>query len=156
MKRVITKIDFASDEEYFLYEEKSEVRHELINGNLYELSGTSIFHNDIVLQSILLLNQLLNNNNYKMAFESYKVRTPDGNYCYPGVMVCERNAKKYYAERPVLMRSLRRTRHRRILRRYQNRRAVSPECAGSSRHRRRSRHEDLAVCRARCGVRRSG
>ena len=48
MKRVITKIDFASDEEYFLYEEKSELRHELINGNLYEMSVISIYHNDTV------------------------------------------------------------------------------------------------------------
>ncbi len=49
MKRVITKIDFASDEEYFLYEEKSELWHELINGNLFELSGTSVFHNSIAI-----------------------------------------------------------------------------------------------------------
>src|SRR3954451_6547549 len=103
MKRVITKIDFASDEEYFLYEEKNELRHELINGNLYLMSGISIFYNNIVLQFILLLNRILNNNNYTITFESYKVRTPDGNYFYPDVMVCERDTKKYYAEKPILI-----------------------------------------------------
>jgi len=103
MKREITKIDFASDEDYFLFEEKSEVRHELINGNLYEMSGISIFHNNIVLQFIFLFSQTLNKDNYFITFESYKVRTPDGNYFYPDVMVCEKDAKRYYAEKPVLI-----------------------------------------------------
>jgi Uma2 family endonuclease len=103
MKRVITKIDFASDEEYFLYEEKSELRHELINGSLYEMWGISIYHNDIVLNILFLLRTHLTNRAYKITFESYKVRTPDGNYFYPDVMVCEQDAKKYYAEKPVLI-----------------------------------------------------
>ena len=103
MKRVITNIQFTSDEEYFLYEEKSELRHELINGNLYEMSSISILHNNIVLQFILVLNQLLNKDNYAITFESFKVRTPDGNYFYPDVMVCEKSTKKYFAENPVLI-----------------------------------------------------
>src|SRR4051794_2168603 len=103
MKRVITKIDFASDEEYFLYEEKSELRHELINGNLYEKSGVSIFHNDIVLNILFLLRTHLTDKTYKITFESYKVRMPDGNYFYSDVMVCEHDVKRYYAEKPVLI-----------------------------------------------------
>ena len=38
---------FASDEEYFRYEEESELKHELINGNLYEMSGVSKYHNKL-------------------------------------------------------------------------------------------------------------
>lgn len=37
-----------SDEECFLFEEKNELRHELINGNLYEIGGRFIFHINIV------------------------------------------------------------------------------------------------------------
>ena len=43
MKLVEIDKKFASDEEYFLYEEGSELKHELINGNLYEISGVSKF-----------------------------------------------------------------------------------------------------------------
>lgn len=103
MKRVITSAHFRSDEDYFLYEEKSELKHELINDNLYEMSGVSIYHNDIVLNILLLLRTHLTNKAYKIAFESYKVRTPNGNYFYPDVMVCEKDAAKYYAEKPVLI-----------------------------------------------------
>jgi Uma2 family endonuclease len=39
MRLVETNLKFASDEEYFLYEEGNELKHELINGNLYEMSG---------------------------------------------------------------------------------------------------------------------
>lgn len=103
MKRVITKIKFSSDEEYLLYEEKSKSRHELINGTLYEMSGISIYHNDIVLSILFFLRTHLMDKAYKITFESYKVRTPDGNYFYPDVMVWESDAKRYYSEKPILI-----------------------------------------------------
>ena len=59
MKQVEIDKKFNSPEEYFLFEEKSELKHELINGNLFEMSGVSIFHNDIVLNVLILLKQLL-------------------------------------------------------------------------------------------------
>jgi Uma2 family endonuclease len=103
MKREITKIDFTSDEDYFLFEEKSEVRHELINGSLYKMSGISRFHSKMVYRFLLLLGKFIDESEYLVVFESYKVRTPDGNYFYPDVTVCEKNAKRYYAEKPILM-----------------------------------------------------
>jgi len=103
MERTAIKMHFASDEDYFAFEEKSETRHELINGNLYQMSGVSIFHNDIVLNMLLLLSRQLQKDKYKIAFESYKFRTPNGNYFYPDIMVCERDATKYYAEKPILI-----------------------------------------------------
>lgn len=48
MQRVAIEANFANEEEYFLFEEKSETRHELINGNLYEMSGVSKYHNNII------------------------------------------------------------------------------------------------------------
>ena len=103
MQRVAIEANFTSEEEYFLFEEKSETRHELINGNLYEMSGISKYHNNIVLNLLMLFSKLLNQEQYMIAFESYKYRTPDRNFFYPDVMICETNSKRYYAEKPVLI-----------------------------------------------------
>ncbi len=103
MQRTAIEANFICEEDYFLFEEKSETRHELISGNLYEMSGVSIFHNDIVLKLIVLFNKLLNKQNFRLAFESYKFRTPDRNFLYPDVMIFENDPAKYYTERPVLI-----------------------------------------------------
>jgi Uma2 family endonuclease len=103
MRLVETNIKFASDEEYFLYEEKSEVKHELINRNLYEMSGESIFHNDIVFNIVFLLKNLLKNTNFRVAFENFKARTPEKNYFYPDVLVCEKDVAKYYSDKSILI-----------------------------------------------------
>lgn len=69
-----------SDEEYFLFEEKSELKHELINGNLYEMPGVSIFHNNIVGNLYMLFRSRLKGTDWKVAFENFKVKTPEGNF----------------------------------------------------------------------------
>ncbi len=103
MQRTAIEANFISEEDYFLFEEKSEVRHELINGNLYEMSGISKYHNNVVLNLIMLFKTLLQKEKYMIAFESYKFKTPDRNFLYPDVMVCERDPEKYYSEKPVLI-----------------------------------------------------
>ena len=94
---------FANDEEYFLYEERSELKHELINGNLYEMSGSSKYHHKISGILYLLVTSLLKNKEWEIYFEGFKVRTPDGNYFYPDICVCHANAKRYYTDEPVLI-----------------------------------------------------
>ncbi|MEJ7678804.1 MAG: Uma2 family endonuclease [Segetibacter sp.] len=69
-----------SEEEYFLFEEKSELKHELINGNLYEMSGISKYHNRITLNILILFQALLKANIYDIYFEGFKVKTPNGNF----------------------------------------------------------------------------
>ena len=103
MQQVAVEAKFNTEEEYFLFEEKSETRHELVNGNLYEISGISIFHNDIVLNLLVLLKRLLPKDRYKLTSESYKYRTPDKNFFYPDVMICEADSARYYAEKPVFI-----------------------------------------------------
>ena len=93
MQRVTIEGNFASEDEYFLFEEKSETRHELINGNLYEMSGISKYHNDIVLNLIVLFRTFLSKENYRVASESYKYCTPDKNFFYPDIMICETDSK---------------------------------------------------------------
>lgn len=92
-----------SDDEYFLFEEKSELRHELINGNLYEMSGISIFHNDIVSNLLFLFHTFLKGTEWKLVFESFKVKTPEGNYFYPDIAVCYSKPEKYFSAQPLLI-----------------------------------------------------
>ncbi len=92
-----------TEEEYFLFEEKNELKHELINNALYEMSGISKFHNRITLNILVLLRALLNTNIYDLYFEGYKVKTPGGNFFYPDVLICHADATKYYTEQPILI-----------------------------------------------------
>lgn len=92
-----------SDEEYFLFEEKSDLRHELINGNLVEMSGISIFHNDIVGNLYLLFRTLLKGRDFKIIFESFKIKTPDKNFFYPDIAICYSDVEKYFSENPLLL-----------------------------------------------------
>lgn len=92
-----------TEEEYFIFEEKSELRHELINGNLYEMSGISIFHNDIVSNLIFLFRTFLKGKNWKIVFENFKIKTPDGNFFYPDIAVCYSDVKKYFSQQPLLI-----------------------------------------------------
>lgn len=101
--KVIELQNKMSEEEYFLFEEKSELRHELINGNLYETGGISIFHNDIVLKLSMLLFTHLRGTEWKITIQSFKVRTHEGNFFYPDISVCYPEPEKYYSGKPVLL-----------------------------------------------------
>lgn len=92
-----------TEEEYFLYEEKHELKHELLNNNLYEMSGVSKFHNRITLNILILLRNLLKESNYDLYYEGFKVKTPNGNFFYPDVLICHSNASKYYTDQPILI-----------------------------------------------------
>ena len=103
MKLVEENKKFANDEEYFLYEEGSELKHELINGNLYEMSGSSKYHHKISGLFFMMLTSFLNNKKYEGYYEGFKVRTPDGNYFYPDIFVCNTNSRKYFSDEPILI-----------------------------------------------------
>lgn len=92
-----------TDEEYFLFEEKSELKHELINGNLYEISGVSIEHTEMVGNVYLLFRSLLKGRDWKIPFENYKIKTPEGNFFYPDIAVCYPDLQKYFSESPLLI-----------------------------------------------------
>jgi len=103
MKLVEVDKKFASDEEYFSFEEASELKHELINGNLYEMSGSSKYHNKLERFIANFLEGILNNNEYEIFIEGFKVKTPSGNFFYPDVIVCANTAEPYYTDEPILL-----------------------------------------------------
>ena len=75
-------------EEYVEFEERSEIRHEFINGNLIPMPGTTLFHNDICINLVILLRSLLAKENYKIQQENVKVQiSTDKDYTYPDVVV---------------------------------------------------------------------
>ncbi len=103
MKREIIQKAFTSEEEYFAFEEKSELKHELYNGNLIKMSGVSIDHNEITLNIAILFRQLLKGTEFKVFIEAVKVKNPLGNFFYPDVMVCHPNPEKYFSTEPILL-----------------------------------------------------
>jgi len=94
---------FATTEEYFLSEDKSEVKHELFKGNLIAMTGVSFEHNEITLSTALILKQLLKGSKWKLAIETVKVKDTEGNFFYPDLMVCHPNPDKYFSDQPVLL-----------------------------------------------------
>jgi len=92
-----------SDEEYFLFEEKSEARHELIDGNLFEMSGISIFHNNIVRSLVVLLHTMLKGSTWQLTVESFKVKTPSGDFFYPDIAICYPEIERYFSDKPLLL-----------------------------------------------------
>ena len=87
----------------FAFEEASELKHELINGNLYETSGSSKYHNKLERFIANFLEGLLNKNEYKVFIKGFKVKTLNENFFYPDVIVCANNAERYYTSEPILL-----------------------------------------------------
>lgn len=68
------------------------------------MNGVSFEHNETTLTLALLLKgQLKGNAKWKLAIDSVKVKTPDGNFFYPDLMVCHPNKDKYFSEEPVVL-----------------------------------------------------
>jgi Uma2 family endonuclease len=67
------------------------------------MSGVSKYHNKVTRVILILLTSLLKNKEWEIYYEGFKVRTPDGNFFYPDVIVCKENAGRYFTAEPVLL-----------------------------------------------------
>jgi Uma2 family endonuclease len=75
-------------DEYILFEEQSEQRHEFIDNQLFPMPGTTDDHNYICQNIAFLLRSLLKQQNIRIFTESVKVQiTHQKDYTYPDVMV---------------------------------------------------------------------
>jgi Uma2 family endonuclease len=87
----MVKIDLEkkySVEEYLTLEAQSELRHEFFYGNLYEMPGTTILHNELCIALLIILKNQLSKSNFKVLMESVKVRiNSDDVFLYPDVVV---------------------------------------------------------------------
>lgn len=78
-------------EEYIAYEERADVRHEFINGNLNPMPGITLDHNTICMNIVQALRALLKEHalaGYRIFQENVKVQiTSERDYTYPDVML---------------------------------------------------------------------
>jgi Uma2 family endonuclease len=77
-------------EEYIAFEEESDVRHEFINGQLFEMPDTLDIHNHICGNIYMILRQLFRGLQLRAYMENVKVRIKhDKDYTYPDVFVTD-------------------------------------------------------------------
>ncbi|QEP42366.1 Uma2 family endonuclease [Ectothiorhodospiraceae bacterium BW-2] len=91
--------------DYLEDEKLTETRHELIDGEVYAMSGTSANHARITGNFAAELRQQLKRTPCEPFTESLKLRVGD-NFYYPDVMVsCDESDKDdpYYRQRPILL-----------------------------------------------------
>jgi Uma2 family endonuclease len=74
-----------TEEEYLAFEDTSEQRHEFIHGKLYEMAGTTDFHNLICGNIYILLRLLFKKTDFKVFSENIKLHISDKKYTYPDV-----------------------------------------------------------------------
>jgi Uma2 family endonuclease len=103
MKAITLDKPFANEEEYFAFEERSELKHEYINGTLFEMSGASIEHNFIIVNLVYLLKPLALAKKKQLNVDGYKVRTPDGNFLYPDIILSVPKGNKHYKDNPIFV-----------------------------------------------------
>lgn len=96
-----------SVEEYFQFEESSEIRHEFINGYLYEISGASRKHHFICKNLLFFFEKLLRTKGYLIFIENMKIKIPNEIiYYYPDIIVTnekQTNENRYVQFQPVLL-----------------------------------------------------
>lgn len=97
-------------EQYIAFEERSEERHEYINGNLIPMPGTSSDHNYLcmnLVQSLRLLLKMQGLSDYRIFQENVKVQiTSERDYTYPDILVTNdpRDLKNQYIKKyPVVI-----------------------------------------------------
>jgi len=75
-------------EEYFALEEKSEVRHEFYEGEIFAMAGASIAHNTIAGNFYIALRSSLRGKKCRAQMEAVRLAVQENqHYTYPDVMV---------------------------------------------------------------------
>lgn len=93
-------------EEYLAAEEKAEVRHEYIDGQVFAMTGATDAHNVICSNLLALFHSFLRGSGCRAYINDMKVRVETSNcFYYPDIMVtCEPfEAKSVYKAAPVLI-----------------------------------------------------
>jgi Uma2 family endonuclease len=93
--------------EYFALEEKSEVRHEYFDGEIFAMAGASKTHNDIALNCALALRTTLRGSSCRAYASDVRVVVQENrHYTYPDVVVsCDPTDQRdeYQIRQPLLI-----------------------------------------------------
>ncbi len=94
-------------DEYILLDEASDIRHEFINGQLYDMSGATDLHNEICQNLIIFLRSQLEKKEFKVYMEGVKCKIQgEEYYTYPDVFVTSNEIdreNKYIKQHPSLI-----------------------------------------------------
>jgi Uma2 family endonuclease len=80
-------LENISAEAYLQQEEKAAVRHEFINGKLYEMPGGTRFHEKVIMNLSTILNLLLRTKGYEVFAQGLRFTTEVQRYYYPDILV---------------------------------------------------------------------
>ncbi len=100
-----THFDSISIEQYLAFELSSEIKHELVDGQIYAMTGASENHNYIAGNIFSELHNHLKNSSCRPFTSDMKIKTARGNFRYPDVMVvCDKDQEDpYYKTQPVIL-----------------------------------------------------
>jgi Uma2 family endonuclease len=100
----MTALREISVEAYLELEKQSEVRHELADGQMLAMAGSSLLHNQIVFNIRAALSKAARDKHCQIASESLKVMTKLGRYRYPDIVVsCEISPDEYQIIAPCFI-----------------------------------------------------
>ena len=90
--------------EYLELEKTASVKHEYVEGMLFEMPGTSRRHNALALRLVRELYDAAQANKCDLYASDVKVRVSDTVFYYPDVMmVCGDSPDPYYHDAPILI-----------------------------------------------------
>jgi len=95
-------------EEYLAYEEKSEIRHEYIDGEIFAMSGASANHNQIAINMVALIRPYLRGSKCRVFMSDMKVKIKQENatfFYYPDLLVTcsDKDRDNYFKTEPKLI-----------------------------------------------------
>lgn len=100
------KIVRMTADEYLRYEESASVRHEYVDGEVFEMTGATLAHNLIGGNISALLRSQLKGSGCRVFQEAVKVHVESSNcFYYPDVMVdcCRHDDSSTYTSTPVII-----------------------------------------------------
>ena len=74
-------------EEYLAFERQSPTRHELIDGEIYDMAGASLEHNTINANVVMTLGVQLRGQACRVLSSDMRVKLGKANYSYPDIVV---------------------------------------------------------------------
>lgn len=93
-----------SEQEYLEFEERSETRHEFVDGTMLAMAGESQLHNDIAGAIYAALLPVARAKRCRIAIGTMRVRVPSGRIRYPDVFVaCPPGGDAYVEETPCFI-----------------------------------------------------
>jgi Uma2 family endonuclease len=93
-----------TEREYLELEERSEIRHEFVDGEMVAMAGESQAHNDIAGAIYAALLPTARTKRCRIAIEGIRVRVPNGRVRYPDVFVaCPPSGDRFIEENPCFI-----------------------------------------------------